>query len=332
VLLHPPPLPRELQQHYSWVDNTFILGTHKGHRPILVDTPCLALLHRQRSHSAISPPPLRAVRAAVLSESVETSFHPCVAAWCDALNNLDTGTAIITTHAVLTDVVEQIVAKFHEATYKANCLPHPGQKRPFRILPAAYQAKARKRHLSRLVNALNITLAAGTRTCFSHAAAKARHDLLNITGGSAALGDCAFAQWHHLDRWRAFVARSQALINQTKAAELEARKSQPSHPLNRKDKMFRSATGRGQFYREWIGGDGSAGSSDVSYAIDGEGVVHTDPTVYLPMVRDTVRRSISNPKPGPAVGTWRPLNDKEKATLTILVGVALRSERQVPQA
>ena len=76
-----------------------------------------------------------------------------------------------------------------------------------------------------------------------------------------------------------------------------------------------SSKGRGRFYREYIRGTDPEGGA-IRSCKDNAGVTQTEPSIYIPLVRKHVAAPFSNPKPGPAVPTWRSLTEEEKQTGT----------------
>jgi hypothetical protein len=115
-----------LRLFHCSVDHNFLLGTHLGHRPILVGTPCPGMLQRQLHQVPKSPSPPRTVRAATLSETQQSKFHLVIETTLqprgsDLISSLDAltrDTPKFMTHTVLGRVSDELTEQLRTVPFK----------------------------------------------------------------------------------------------------------------------------------------------------------------------------------------------------------------------
>jgi hypothetical protein len=97
-----------------------------------------------------------------------------------------------------------------------------------------------------------------------------------------------------------------------KKVKAETRKLR-GHPANLKSRLFESASGRRTYYDLYFRGKDGVRMT-VSRAKDEKGTVHTDPDVYVDMVKEMVGRPFAVRYEGPAVTQMRDLSENEMKT------------------
>ena len=338
VMVHPRPDYDSVGRIYCHPDDGLFLSEGRdpefGHRPILFGLPA-GLLRKGRPGSAPKRWMNASVRLADLSDlqvsalftSVSQAVLPLQEGWCASLDGAEVSCAcacecagvclcVCSCGGEVAGVIGGISEEFGKALLggasSVTSVRRAGVQKAHRPSPSATRAKSTLRQVGRLVRSLRCSFDEGgsPSTLFSRAAADARRELKRL-GASSLLGACGEAGWGRVELWRTWLDRDSARVVENLKVELASIvRSSPGHPSNIKSTLFRTPEGRGKYYR--FAKNGS--SASVDSARDAAGTIHTSPGVYIPLVREAVSAPFARPRSGPAVPTWRPLSQSEKAS------------------
>jgi hypothetical protein len=88
-------------------------------------------------------------------------------------------------------------------------------------------------------------------TAYSSCAGKARRELIWMGAGSL-LGPCETARWSAVPSWTRLLADMPAIMKLARKEVQDAKRAAPGHPSNLKSTLFKSAEGRGAFFKKWM--------------------------------------------------------------------------------
>ena len=318
-LVFPHPSPEEVAVSDCFTDNSFELGKDTGHRPVrfrvvVPSAPSKASPGRRWTGPNVNTKDLAPDDKNRLMRELNAAVALKANRWRAVL--LHTEASGANAEHKVAAVIRGLSRTLLDTGKHTVGGKTVGTRQRYQPSAGLTKAKAVRRHFCTLRNAIRRSRDLGfpNNTAFSHEAAKAAA-LLEGLGGAHLLGAVSGVPWSDTDSWTRWESNCTSTI---KAIRLEIRaqvRKDTRHPSNVQDKLLSSAKGRGRFYREYIRGTDPEGSA-IRSCKDSAGVLQTEPSIYIPQVRKHVAAPFSNPKPGPAVPTWRDLTEEERRTGT----------------
>ena len=221
--------------------------------------------------------------------------------------------------AVLEEKFESILIVLRQLllrTAKKTCgISKPGPRRHTPLYRTTAQIRLDKVYtqFATLRSAILHSQSQNCTTYFSPAAARAIRQLSSPQlRARDLLPQRARTEWTSLALWNAWLLRCPALDQRLRHNISTAAKASPRHPKNIRREQFRTATGRGRFYKTAFTAGGPA--SIIGAARDANDVIQYDPAIYKPIIRSEAAKPFSDPHYGPTVPTWRTLSPSEHQT------------------
>ena len=309
VLLYPPPAP-PLKAHLSYrlldEDITDPRGLNTDHRMILVTIPTPGDLKRAKKF--LRPKVVRAkVFTADASEDQKQEYHRLVNAEIETIRSIRSRISEAHNPVEALDLAAKETSKLLvDKGYQVFGGSRGGHLKTSGSSPALRSSSLRRKWLAQLKRRIETHLrlwSGNSRRAALKAAARVWDEV----------GDGTVMTMWNAREWTACLSRTCAQIKEARKQVKLATGKLNAHPSNLKDRLFGSPRGRKKYYDRFMRNRNTGGAA-VCKATDSDGVVHTDPDIYMDLVKEKVAKPFTVRYEGPAVTRSRDLSELECRT------------------